>query len=64
MSHGGPAPEEDEHIEIVPWPLSDLDGAIAATTDAKTLIGAALARARTASAAEPRPGQRRPSQQE
>jgi hypothetical protein len=23
----------------VPWPLSDLDGAIAQTTDAKTLIG-------------------------
>ena len=28
-----------ERIEIVPWPLDDLDGAIAATTDAKTLIG-------------------------
>jgi ADP-ribose pyrophosphatase len=28
-----------ERIEIVPWPLSDLDGAIAATTDAKTIIG-------------------------
>ncbi len=38
-AHGGPEPEEDEHIEIVPWPLSDLDSAIAATTDAKTLIG-------------------------
>jgi len=36
---GGPEPEEDEHIEVVPWPLSDLDSAIAATTDAKTLIG-------------------------
>ncbi len=36
---GGPAPEPDEHIEIVPWPLSDLGRAIAATTDAKTLIG-------------------------
>ncbi len=24
---GGAEPEEDEHIEIVPWPLSDLDGA-------------------------------------
>ena len=36
---GGPAPEDDEHIEIVPWPLADLDGAIAATLDAKTLIG-------------------------
>jgi 8-oxo-dGTP pyrophosphatase MutT (NUDIX family) len=28
-----------ERIEIVQWPLSDLDGAIAATRDAKTLIG-------------------------
>jgi len=29
---------EDERIELVPWPLSDLDGAIAATRDAKTLV--------------------------
>ena len=29
---------EDERIELVPWPLSDLDGAIAATMDAKTLV--------------------------
>ena len=28
-----------ERIEIVRWPLHDLDGAIAATTDAKTLLG-------------------------
>ncbi len=28
-----------ERIEIVRWPLSDLDGALAATTDAKTVIG-------------------------
>jgi len=35
---GGPAPEADEHIEIVPWPLADLDGAIAQVEDAKTLI--------------------------
>jgi 8-oxo-dGTP pyrophosphatase MutT (NUDIX family) len=38
-ARGGPAPEDDEHIEIVPWSLADLDGAIAATLDAKTLIG-------------------------
>jgi len=31
--------EEDERIEVVEWPLADLDGAIAETTDAKTLIG-------------------------
>jgi 8-oxo-dGTP pyrophosphatase MutT (NUDIX family) len=35
---GGPAPEDDEHIEIVPWPLTDLDGAIAQAADAKTLV--------------------------
>ncbi len=38
-AHGGPAPEPDEHIEVVPWPLSDLRGAIAASADGKTLIG-------------------------
>jgi ADP-ribose pyrophosphatase len=38
-AEGGPAPEEDEHIEIVAWPLTDLARAISATTDAKTLIG-------------------------
>jgi 8-oxo-dGTP pyrophosphatase MutT (NUDIX family) len=31
--------EHDERIEVVRWPLDDLDGAIAATRDAKTLIG-------------------------
>lgn len=32
-------PDPGERIEIVPWPLADLDGAIAETTDAKTLLG-------------------------
>jgi 8-oxo-dGTP pyrophosphatase MutT (NUDIX family) len=31
--------EEHERIEIVRWPLDDLDGALAATRDAKTIIG-------------------------
>jgi hypothetical protein len=31
--------EHNERIEIVRWPLADLNGAIAATRDAKTLIG-------------------------
>ena len=31
--------EHNERIEIVRWPLTDLDGAIAAARDAKTLIG-------------------------
>jgi ADP-ribose diphosphatase len=34
--------EENERIEIVRWPLSDLGGARAATNDAKTLIGLLL----------------------
>jgi ADP-ribose pyrophosphatase len=32
-------PDPHERIEVVAWPLDDLDGAIAATVDAKTLIG-------------------------
>jgi ADP-ribose pyrophosphatase len=30
--------DEDERIEIVPWPLDDLDGALAESEDSKTLI--------------------------
>ena len=30
--------EEDERIEIVPWPLDDVDAAIAESEDAKTVI--------------------------
>jgi len=39
-----PETEEDERIEIVRWPLEDLDGAIDACVDAKTLIGLLLLR--------------------
>ena len=35
-------PEPEERIEIVPWPLADLEGAIAECTDAKSLIGLLL----------------------
>jgi 8-oxo-dGTP pyrophosphatase MutT (NUDIX family) len=31
--------DEEERIEVVRWPLEDLDGALAACEDAKTLIG-------------------------
>ncbi|MGH2925919.1 MAG: NUDIX domain-containing protein [Solirubrobacterales bacterium] len=31
--------DEEERIEVVPWPLADLDGAIAECRDAKSLIG-------------------------
>ena len=40
--------DENERIEIVPWPLADLDGAIAATRDAKTIIGLQWLRQRRA----------------
>ena len=35
----GPAGHEDEEIEVVPWPLDELDAAIDAALDAKTLVG-------------------------
>jgi 8-oxo-dGTP pyrophosphatase MutT (NUDIX family) len=38
-------PDPAERIEIVRWPLSDLDSAIAETTDAKTLLGLGWLRA-------------------
>lgn len=44
--------DEGERIEVVRWPLHDLDGAIARVSDAKTLIGLLwLARRRAALAA-------------
>ena len=33
-----PRPTSNERIDVVRWPLADLDGAIAATRDSKTLI--------------------------
>jgi 8-oxo-dGTP pyrophosphatase MutT (NUDIX family) len=42
----GAQADENERIEIVRWPLSDLDGALAATKDAKTIIGLLLLRDR------------------
>ena len=38
-ARGGNRPDPGERIEVVAWPLDDLDGAIAATVDAKTIIG-------------------------
>jgi ADP-ribose diphosphatase len=40
--------DENERIEIVPWPLDDLDGAVAATRDSKTLIALLLLQRRRA----------------
>jgi ADP-ribose pyrophosphatase len=31
-------PDEDERIEIIPWPLAEIEAAIAQSQDAKTLI--------------------------
>ena len=39
LSDASAEADSNERIEIVRWPLSDLDGAIAATRDAKTLVG-------------------------
>jgi ADP-ribose pyrophosphatase len=44
-------PDPEERIEIVPWPLDDLDAAIAECTDSKTLIGLLLFRAERAAQA-------------
>jgi 8-oxo-dGTP pyrophosphatase MutT (NUDIX family) len=43
-----PPVEEDERIEIVAWPLARLDEAIVACSDAKSLVGLLLLRARRA----------------
>jgi 8-oxo-dGTP pyrophosphatase MutT (NUDIX family) len=40
--------DPEERIEIVPWALDDIDGAIAACRDAKSLIGLLLFRERLA----------------
>jgi ADP-ribose pyrophosphatase len=37
-------PDPEERIELAPWPLDDLDGAIEASADAKTLVGLLLFR--------------------
>jgi 8-oxo-dGTP pyrophosphatase MutT (NUDIX family) len=37
-------PDAEERIEVVPWPLAELDGAIDACADAKSLIGLLLLR--------------------
>lgn len=39
LRESGAERDPSERIEVVAWPLDDLDGAIAATIDAKTIIG-------------------------
>jgi 8-oxo-dGTP pyrophosphatase MutT (NUDIX family) len=39
LAPAGEGHDPEERIEIVPWPLDDIDGAIAACRDAKSLIG-------------------------
>lgn len=43
-----PAVEEDERIDIIPWPLAKLDDAIAQCEDAKSLVGLLLLKQRLA----------------
>ncbi len=51
LRHSDVEPIPGERIEIVRWPLSDLEGALAATHDAKTIIGLLLLRERRRSGA-------------
>jgi 8-oxo-dGTP pyrophosphatase MutT (NUDIX family) len=44
LSDSGVDPDPAERIEVVPWPLSDLDGAIDECRDAKSLVGLMLLR--------------------
>jgi ADP-ribose pyrophosphatase len=46
-------PIPDERIEIVPWPLLDLDAAIAACEDAKSLVGLLILRNRLGEQEQP-----------
>ena len=39
LRDSGVAADPSERIDVVRWPLADIDAAIAATNDAKTLIG-------------------------
>jgi ADP-ribose pyrophosphatase len=39
LSEADGEPDEGERIEVVPWPLADLGGAIVESADAKTVIG-------------------------
>jgi 8-oxo-dGTP pyrophosphatase MutT (NUDIX family) len=48
LSDASAEADENERIEVVRWPLSDLEGALAATKDAKTIIGLLLLRDRLA----------------
>lgn len=46
LSESGGEPDEDERIEVVRWPLEEIDRAVAEVRDAKTLIGLLLLRER------------------
>jgi ADP-ribose pyrophosphatase len=42
VEHGEAAPEDDEHIEVVGWPASDVTALLPEIEDAKTLAGLLL----------------------
>jgi 8-oxo-dGTP pyrophosphatase MutT (NUDIX family) len=46
LSDADPEPDAAERIEVVPWPLDDLDAAITECADSKSLIGLLLFRDR------------------
>ena len=39
LSDSGTEPDPEERLEIVEWPVGDLEGAIAACSDSKSLVG-------------------------
>lgn len=46
LSRGETEPDDDERIEVVPWPLAELDRAIRELRDATTLVGLMMLRER------------------
>jgi ADP-ribose pyrophosphatase len=42
VARGEPQPEDDEDLELVRWPLAELESHLGAIEDAKTLAGVLL----------------------
>jgi ADP-ribose pyrophosphatase len=42
VAHGGAAPDDDEDVELVRWPLADVERRLGEIEDAKTLAGLLL----------------------
>jgi hypothetical protein len=50
LTEVGVSPDDEERIEVVAWPLAELDGAIDECADSKSLIGLLLLRGMRAGA--------------